>query len=188
MGEVREEEELNKRGELLAKSEVSLVLAKYDDIFSSFDPRPYSERSLSVDFLAEAKRATRETDKGELELRILVPVAQRRVEKESAVRKRLREHFRKHADLLEREKRGVSNQGLFFIIFGIIFMFVAAYILFKNDAKSLFREFTIVLLEPGGWFLLWEGLDLIIFKSKEGKADLEFYRKMSRADISFSHY
>ena len=182
------EEEIKEEGQLLAKSEVSLVLGTYNDIFSSFDPRPYSERSLSVDFLAEAKRATRETDKGELELRILLPVAQRRVEKESAIKKRLREHFRKHADILDKERRGISNQGLFFIIFGIVFMFVAAYILFQNNVQSLFGEFIVVLLEPGGWFLLWEGLDLMIFKSKEGKADLEFYRKMSRADIVFSHY
>ena len=185
---MKEEEALKEEGQLLAKSEVSLVLAKYDDIFSSFDPRSYSERSLSVDFLAEAKRATRETDKGELELRILLPKAERRVEKESAIRKRLREHFRKHADILDKERRGISNQGLFFIIFGIVFMFVAAYILFQNNVQSLFGEFIVVLLEPGGWFLLWEGLDLMIFKSKEGKADLDFYRKMSRADIAFSHY
>jgi len=185
---MKEEAVLKEEGQLLAKSEVSLVLGAYNDIFSSFDPRPFSERSLSVDFLAEAKRATRETDKGELELRILLPIAQRKVEKESAIKKRLREHFRKHADILDKERRGISHQGLFFIIFGIIFMFVAAYVLFKYPLDTLFLNFLVVLLEPGGWFLLWEGLDLMIFKSKEGKADLDFYRKMSRADIVFSHY
>lgn len=185
---MKEEEELKEEGQLLAKSEVSLVLGTYNDIFSSFDPRPFSERSLSVDFLAEAKRATRETDSGELELRILLPSAQRKVEKEGTIRKRLREHFKKHADMLDKEKRGIVRQGLFFIIFGIIFMFVASYILFQNNTRSLFGEFIVVLLEPGGWFLLWEGLDLILFKSKEGKVDLEFYKKMTRAEIVFSHY
>ena len=185
---VKEQEEMREAGQLLAKSEVSLVLNKYDDIFSSFDPRPYSERSLSVDFLAEAKRATRETDTGELELRILLPKSERRVEKESAIKKRLREHFRKHADILDKERHGIFNEGLFFIIFGIIFMFAAAFILFKYPHRDLFGEFLVVLLEPGGWFLFWEGLDLILFESKKGKLDLDFYRKMSRADIVFSYY
>jgi hypothetical protein len=185
---MKEEEELKEEGQLLAKSEVSLVIGKYDDIFSSFDPRPYSERALSVDFLAEAKRATRETEKGELELRILLPTTQRKVEREGMIKKRLREHFRKHADLLEKEKRGIFRQGILFIIFGIIFMFIASYVLFQSNTRSLFGEFIVVLLEPGGWFLLWEGLDLILFKSKEVKPDLDFYRKMSRADIAFSHY
>ena len=32
---------------------VSLVLESYNDIFSDFDPRNYSERALSDDFLIE---------------------------------------------------------------------------------------------------------------------------------------
>ena len=179
---------LKEEWQLLAKSEVSLILSKYDDIFSSFDPRAYSERAISVDFIAEAKRATRETDSGELELRILLPKSERRVEKELSIKKRLREHFRKHAEMHEREKRGVINEGLLFVLFGVIFMLGAAYILFKYPLDTLFLNFLIVLLEPGGWFLFWEGLDLLIFESKKGKADLEFYKKMTRADIVFSHY
>ncbi|MBI2151367.1 hypothetical protein HYU21_01420, partial [Candidatus Woesearchaeota archaeon] len=30
---------------------ISLVLDSYDDIFSDFDPRDYSEKALSEDFL-----------------------------------------------------------------------------------------------------------------------------------------
>ena len=184
----KEEKEMKEVGELLAKSEVSLVLAKYDDIFSSFDPRPYSQRSLSVDFIAETKRATRETDTGELELRLLLPGSQRKVEKEWMIKKRLREHFRKHAEMHEREKKGVFNQGIFFVLFGVAFMFIAAYMLFKHANVSLYGQFIIVLLEPGGWFLFWEGLDLVIFEAKKVKPDLDFYRKMAKADIVFSHY
>lgn len=181
--------EVSNNQELLAKSEVSLLLDGYDDIFSSFDPRPHTQRALSVDFLSEAKRATRETEGGEFELRLMLPASKRSIEKENGIRKRLREHFRKHATLLEGEKKGVFNQGLFFIAFGVIFMFVAAYILFAySSSRNLFGEFLIVLLEPGGWFLFWEGLDLIIFESKKEKADLEFYRKMTKSEIVFSHY
>ena len=38
---------------LLQQSEISLLLDSYDDIFSDFDPRPYNQRALSQDFLAE---------------------------------------------------------------------------------------------------------------------------------------
>ena len=179
---------MKEEGELLAKSEVSLVLKTYDDIFSNFDPRPYSERAISVDFIAEAKRAVRDTDSGQLELSILLPASQRKVDKELMIKKRLREHFKKHAEKHEKERKGVLNQGIFFIIFGTIFMFIASYILLNYTGRTLMGEFIVVLLEPGGWFLLWEGMDLIVFKSKEVKPDLDFYRKMTTADISFSHY
>ena len=182
------EEMPGEKQELLARSEVSLILDKYDDIFSSFDPRPYSQRALSVDFLAEAKRATREITPGMFELRFMLPYSERKLEKENMIKKRLREHFRKHCDILERDRKKVLKQGWFFIFFGVLFMFVAAYVLFMYARRSLMGEFLVVLLEPGGWFLFWEGLDLIVFESKKVNPDLEFYRKMVNAEIIFNHY
>lgn len=76
-------------------SEVSLWLDSYDDIFSDFDPRPYSQRALSDDFLEEAKKAVKEKKTGELELRLLVPHSQRDLEKEIIIKRRLREYFKK---------------------------------------------------------------------------------------------
>ena len=38
--------------------EIRMQLEKYNDIFSDFDSRPYSEKALSDDFLAEAKKAS----------------------------------------------------------------------------------------------------------------------------------
>lgn len=185
---VEDTEEMSSAEELLAKSEVSLILDSYDDIFSSFDPRPYSQRALSVDFLDEAKRATREMKPGVFELRFLLPAAKRRIEKESTIKKRLREHVKKHTEILEKEHRGIIKQGFYFILLGVVFMLMAAYILFFYGRANFIKEFLVVLLEPGGWFLFWEGMDLIIFKSKQAKPDLEFYRKMNNVEIIFSHY
>jgi len=48
--------------------------------------------------------------------------------------------------------------------------------------------FLVILLEPGGWFLFWEGLNLIIFETKEETPDFSFYEKMSKCSINFSSY
>ena len=178
-----------KEGELAAKAEISLILDDYEDIFSDFDPRPHSQRALSVDFLEEAKRATREQRDGGFELGILVPAVRRRLEKESIIKGRLKEHFKKHANILDKEKRGVLKQGITFFVFGILFMFFAAYILvYYRTNLGLIKEFLVVLLEPGGWFLFWEGLDLMIFETKRIRPDLDFYKKMTKAEINFNHY
>lgn len=58
--------------DILKMSEISLMINDYQDIFSSFDPRPYAERALSVDFLDEAKRASAEKEFGNIQLRLII--------------------------------------------------------------------------------------------------------------------
>jgi hypothetical protein len=107
--------------ELLAKGEVSLQLDTYDDIFSDFDPRPYSSRALSVDFLGEATRATREKS-GQLELRFLIPQHERKKALESVIKKRLRAHFERHVVLLKKEHSEQVEKGIIVVIVGFLLM------------------------------------------------------------------
>ena len=174
---------------LLKMSEISLWLDNYNDIFSDFDPRPYSQRALSDDFLQEAKRASKDKVSGSLELQFLIPHDKRNTQLENTIKKRLREHFKKHYLQINQEVKGIIRKGLIFMFFGIIFMFLATFILFKyGSEKNILMSFLIVLLEPAGWFSFWEGLNLIIFNSKKKKPELDFYEKMSSSEILFLSY
>ncbi len=172
---------------LLEKSEISLWLDTYDDIFSDFDPRPYSQRALSEDFLNEAKRASRDKLSG-IELKFLVKKKMRSSKEELLVRKRLRNHFNKHHNMLEEERARIMKRGAVSVIIGIILMFVATFVLYSSGQNDVIRDFFIVLLEPAGWFLFWEGLNNAMHDSKKIKPDLEFYKKMSRCHIEFLSY
>jgi len=88
-----------------AAGAVSLWLDTYEDIFSDFDPRPYAHRALSEDFLAEARRAVLDRRDDVPELLFLVPTDARTLDDEAIIRRRLRDHFRRHADRLTRERR-----------------------------------------------------------------------------------
>ena len=178
----------NHDNELLKRGEISLILDSYEEIFSDFDPRPNAQRSLSIDFLDEAKRATRESKSGSFELKFLIPVKQRNPVEEEVIRGRLKEHFRKNSIVLEGEKKKILKQGYGFLGAGIFFMVAAAYVLFYQLVNNFLMELLVVMLEPGGWFLFWEGLDLIIFESKRDRHDQEFYRKMVGATIKFDQY
>jgi len=177
----------NERKYLLKESEISLVIDSYDDIFSDFDPRPYSQRSLSQDFLDEAKRASHDKKYEKIELKFLAPKQIRNAGEEAMIRKRLKEHFRKHAQEMRREHMRMIKEGIFFVLLGFIFMAGTTYFLL-NKQNSILFTFLSVFLEPGGWFLLWEGLYLIIFDSRREIPYLDFYRKMASADISFKNY
>ncbi|PIU76093.1 hypothetical protein COS75_00785, partial [Candidatus Pacearchaeota archaeon CG06_land_8_20_14_3_00_35_12] len=84
----------DEKQKLLQMSEISLWLDHYDDIFSDFDPRPFSQRALSDDFLLEAKRASKEKISGAIEMQFLIPHDKRNKELENTIKKRLHDHFK----------------------------------------------------------------------------------------------
>ena len=170
--------------------EISLRIEQYNDIFSSFDIRPYPERSLSIDFLDEIKRAASDKDEGGIELMLHAPEKARDEDKEKSIKERLAAHFKRHYHLLLRKKRRVMKLGIGMVIMGVVSMVVATLIVFKDPSENLFLSFLLVFLEPAAWFLLWEGMDQIIFNSKNVSPDLDFYRKMyaSHKHISFQSY
>ena len=182
--DIEEEEEVKQS--MPSKAEISLLLKTYDDIFSSFDPRPYTQKALSDDFLIEEKRAARDKI-GEFELRFLIPKKARVLAHEELIKKRLREHFRKHHLLIEQEVSLTKKKGIWMTILGISMITLAAYISSLNFER-FFMHFLIILLEPAGWFTAWTGLDQIYYTVDEKKPDLEFYRKMTKADIVFASY
>jgi hypothetical protein len=172
--------------QLLAQSEISICLKSYDDIFSSFDPRPYSERALSDDFLMESRRAARDKNKG-IQLKFLVPGNTRHSAVEARIRKRLRQHFRKHFGEYEQESKKILVRSVFAAGFGFALM-TAATFMYDIPDMSFFLKFLRVIIEPAGWFTVWFSLDQIFYSRKEKKGDLDFYGKMSKATISFTSY
>lgn len=173
---------------LLDLSEVSLALDTYDDIFSDFDPRPYNHRAISEDLLKAADRACRDKPFGEVEIRFMVPKKIRDKKKEEVIKKRLIEHFKRHHMLTHKDKNKVIKIGLSFIFVSIFVMYFAAFFFFEKMNTDLLSRFLFVLLEPAGWFLFWEGLDLLIFEAKKKNPEVIFYDKMSKADIEFIEY
>jgi hypothetical protein len=172
---------------LLDMSEISLILDTYDDIFSDFDPRPYAKRSLSVDFLDEAKRASR--DKGnEIEIKFIIPQKLRNLPLEKTIKRRLKEHFIRHYRLVLGDKNKLIREGFLLTVLGVVLMFATTYILYANLEKSIYMRFVTVLLEPGGWFMFWEGLSQMVFTSRTKNSDLGFYEKMTKCNIQFIPY
>jgi hypothetical protein len=170
--------------------EIFLRLEKYDDIFSDFDIRPYSRRSLSVDFLDEVRRAAKDKPFDGIELILHVPESERSESHEAVVRERLSAHFKKHHLMSLKEKRKAKKLGYTMVFFGVVFMLAATSIVFKDHTESVWLSFLVVFLEPAAWFFLWEGMDQIIFHSKAMEAEFNFYKKMAYAHsrIHFKSY
>lgn len=174
---------------IIDKSEISLILDTYDDIFSDFDPRPYSIRGLSDDFINEAKKALRETKPDVFELKFLIPEMQRRPGQEPLIKKRLKDYFKKQLMMLEKEMKSVRKNGVKLAIIGFILMISAALLYTLNSGSNqLWIQLLVIPIEPAGWFFVWEGFERIFNYTKEKKPDIEFYKKMNKAEISFITY
>lgn len=176
------------RNELLKKSEISLWLDSYDDIFSDFDLRPNSQRALSQDFLEESKRALRYSTSNDYHLNLLIEEKLRDDNEEETVKKRLHEHFTKHFHLQKKQREKILKKGIIFVIIGVCLLFLATFLLVNYGNESYFLAFLLIVMEPAGWFFAWEGLDLAIFTSKDETQDYDFYKKMQNCEIIFSSY
>ena len=163
---------------------ISIKINNYNDIFSSFDPRPYSEKAFSDDFLSEARSACKDKASGQVVLYIILPKEHRHGEDEVVIKRRMRDHFKRHYFLLLEEIRNVKRKGILMTFLGVLFITVATY--FSSYAsKSFIIDFFLILLEPAGWFTAWTGLDQIYYTLSEKKPDLDFNERMSNAEIIF---
>lgn len=165
---------------------VSLWLDSNTDIFSDFDPRPFSDRAISDDFIVQVKKMSKDVRKVAV-LRLLLPEGTGKEEDERIIRKRLQGHFYKMHEQLEEESRAIRNKGVVMTLAGVTMMIIASYIYYLEP--SIFPMYLLlVLLEPGGWFLFWNGLDHLFTFSKARKSDMAFYGKMSTAHVEFGTY
>ncbi len=177
------EDESGSKKEYLFRN-ISIWIDDYNDIFSDFDPRDFSERNISDDFLAEVNKVSRESDFLVDELRLLIPEKARQTESESIIVKRLHSHFRKSCLFYSVQLKVQNKKGILFSVTGVIMMMVASYIS-SQQSDSLFMHSILIVLEPAGWFLVWTGLDLLFHSSKEKKPELDFYNKLTKSKIVF---
>jgi hypothetical protein len=98
----------------------------------------------------------------------------------------LREHFKKHSKEKKNEIRKIKLNGTFWAVLGSAMMVLSAF--FFTTPSSFFQHLVAVLIQPAGWFFLWEGLAKILITSKDRIPDYRFYKKMANSEISFLNY
>lgn len=166
---------------------ITLWIDSYSDIFSDFDPRPFSERAVSDDFITQVKRVSRENSTKVNILKLLVPEGTQKEEYEKVIKKRLQAYFQNLSQQLRAERTSVIRKGILFTVFGVLLMVIATYISFLQMSQFTFK-LLLALFEPGGWFLLWTGLDLMISNSWSRKSERSFFIRFENIHVEFSSY
>jgi len=172
------------RNQLKKLAEINILLSSYNDLFSDFDPSAYPERTLSDDFIMQAKEISKNKSGNNMSLRLLLPANKRNEQDEGLILERLTSHFRNVYKQLKSEVRKANVKGFTLTFIGIIIMISASYISFIKPDK-FHAHLLLVLFEPAGWFLLWIGLDHLVYFLKDTKRELAFYSKMTKSEIDF---
>jgi len=173
---MKEEDKSNKR------NDITLLLDSYNDIFSSFDPRPYSEKSLSDDFIIECKKAAIDKEESKIKLILSVPEEKRKVIDEIKIKKRLSEHFARHFKINKKEIIDIKKKGALWFLIGTALMLIGA---FTKSFNGFAFNLLNIMIEPAGWFSFWEGLGKIFITADEKTPNYIFYKKMDKAAIYF---
>lgn len=165
-------------------NEVSIWLDTYDDLYSDFDPRPFSKRLVSHDFIDELKRNLAETPFGPVHVTLFIPDARRQSSTETEIISSLQNFFTTSLQAVKAALRNLFIQGIIMGLTGIGLLLTATYMAYEESPGFLATAITVVL-QPAGWFLVWNGLDHIFFESKTRRSERKFLDKMCRSQLRF---
>lgn len=165
--------------------EITITLDTYDDIFSDFDPRPFSQRELSEDFLKEIQRRYMEDKKGRFEIHFTIPSTERDVKGEAVIKKRLREHFAFMAKQEEEVIRKTKMRGYAYIIIGSAVLLANVFALFWLQEESFFYQILSIMLVPAGWYGMWTGIEKVIDEPFSAVDRKMIHEKFEKANYVF---
>ncbi|MFH1363356.1 MAG: hypothetical protein ABIH45_04030 [Candidatus Omnitrophota bacterium] len=167
--------------------EIGIVIDSWDDVFSDFDPRPLTERTVSEDFVDELRKRYKETRSGEFIITIYAPFSLKDEASEKMVTQRLKKHFRHK--LLQKKKLivRIRLRGVIFVLIGVCslsFLTLATYYKFVTEITI---QIMGIFLMPLGWFGFWEGLSKLVDTSPVVIQDEKLFEKISKARYSFKY-
>jgi len=168
----------------LVLNSIQIALDGYDDIFSDFDPSPYSQRVLSDDFVKEIQKRYIETKRGEFEVRFSLPEKLRNNKTETLIKKRLKVYFAAQLKEMEADVEKRKNMGLIKFVIG--FLLLAGEVVNRFYTKNdIIFDVISVLLVPAGWYGMFSGLESFFDLPQKTHDQRRFLRKFKDAIYLF---
>ncbi len=170
----------------ITEPEICIWIDKYDDVFSEFDSRPFTERAFSDDFINQVRKITSEKT-GDVRLKFHLFEGQRNNESEFVISEKLKSHFKHCAEVLKNNQKEITQKGI--MLMGVGFVLISfIFFLTTISEEYAYLHGIILMLEPIGWFTTWTGLDQVFQVARKEKSAIDFNYKMANAQISFSSF
>lgn len=167
--------------------EISIWLDKYEDLFSEYDESNYKNRTLSDNFLTEIRKLVHEADSANVELKFNLMADEPNLETESVIINNMHSYFEHKAKDAKSEKRNILRTGGLLSVAGFAMITFIIMVGHSWSSNLLFKG-SEMMLDPLGWFLIWNGLDMIFVQSKKEQPHIDFNHKMANAKLTFSAF
>ena len=164
-------------------ADISLWLDDYDDLFSDFDSRNYLKRRVSEDFLEELKSALRYRTEKLDRLVFLMPEGKRKSETETDIIDGLRAQFLHRSQLFTIRYHRALRRSLVMTLGGLILMLLSS----VSKAQGYWGILLHIVIDPVSWFLLWTGLDGLVYDLRTNNREALFYSAMNKMEINFQN-
>lgn len=162
--------------------EIVIALYSYEDIFSDFDIKGFSERALSKDFLSELEMRFRSLGGSAVtNIILLMPEASRNPEDEALIIDRVKAFFAERQNHYRNEDKRTKMSSFIMIALGFALFFVPNYLVARFSMYPMLKDF---LLIPA-WFFIWNGLETFIKGRKTISKRREYYATLFSASIAF---
>ena len=169
-----------------APHEIRIWIDDYNDIFSDFDPRDYSERNISDDFLREVKKVASENDFDVKTLHLLVDAKLRNEKTEAIIVERVHHEFAESFKAYSGKRKRYRSRSILFLVAGLLMILGASYLSYLKAEYPL-THIPLVILEPAGWFLTWTAFEQIFRSGKKSMPEFIFYSKLNKTKIVFGN-
>jgi hypothetical protein len=165
--------------------DLNFWIDSYDDLFSDFDSRPYTERVISDDFLMELnKQLTEEKEDLIKVIRFQVPEKMRDDKTESLIMERLVKGFENQYLRFSRELKASRRNGILMTVVGVAALMLAVFITSLGE-PTLWQNSLKILFEPAGWFLIWTGLDKMYMGGRPIKRKRDLFARLEKSKVEF---
>lgn len=175
---------MKKPSHTLTHRDLNFWIDSYDDLFSDFDPRPYSERAISDDFLVELNKLTEEKEDFVKTVCFQLAAKIRDEKTEALIMNRLVKRFENQFARFSSELNASRRNGILMTVIGVAALMFAVFITSLGE-HTLWQSSLKILFEPAGWFLIWTGLDKLYLGGKPIKRKRDFYALLEKSKVEF---
>jgi hypothetical protein len=118
------------------------------------------------------------------EMVLLLPAEKRNEKVEMLITSSLKNFFGTRYQVENELFNRKLKRYLLLLLAGITSMLLNTYLAFIS--KSTFPFIALrVLLEPAGWFMMWAGMDFLLYDAKLLKTERHFFKQLSETTIHF---
>lgn len=164
---------------------IELDLDDYSELFNGWDASPLKRKEIEPELMSYFEQAAIEIPLREaIEISFLLPIGKQDSDKDARSISAILNNFKVQLLFTEKQIRDINRRFATYVLFSVIIL-TFAYTLPERFELSLMFKIMIEGMFIGGWWILWESLNLVFFSGHDIRMRRRFFRRYLKSIIYF---